>query len=107
MSRLRTLQPWKDLAHGLLLLPVAITTFSVAVTWVVGAIGGLTFVAWRRTLPADAKVLSDFVELPFGEVWSNLMLGALLAVSAPVVLSACVRLHHALAKALLSDDLDP
>lgn len=104
VSRLRRRQPWKDLAHGLLVLPLAVLTCTVAVTWVTGAVSGLTFVAWHDRLPADATLPSDLVALPFGDTWSNLLLGVLFAVSAPVVLSLCVRLHALVAGALLNPD---
>ncbi len=42
-DRLRDTQAWLDVAHGMLVLPVTVVTWSVAVTWWGGAVGGLTY----------------------------------------------------------------
>ena len=37
---------WADVLHGISILPLAIITWSVVITWWVGALGGLTFWFW-------------------------------------------------------------
>jgi hypothetical protein len=47
LGTLRDPQNWLDVVHGILLLPLATFTWSVAVVWWAGAFIGLTFGFWQ------------------------------------------------------------
>ncbi|MCM1011186.1 MULTISPECIES: sensor domain-containing protein [unclassified Brevibacterium] len=53
---------WLDLLfESLFALPVRIVTFSVAVSWFFGGLGGLTYFWWGRFLPDDGSGLIDLI----------------------------------------------
>ena len=108
-GRLRPLtrpQSWRDLLHVLVAFPVSIVTFSIAVTWVVGGLGGITFWLWSRALPDDSQGLMALLGYPgrFAEVALNTVAGVLLLLTAPAVLRGLVALHATIATALLVDE---
>ncbi|MEE1619239.1 sensor histidine kinase [Brachybacterium sp. J153] len=77
---------WLDLAfEALIALPVRAATAGAAVAWAGAALGGLTFWAWGRALPA--------APLPLGGQWAvALALGIVLALSFPAVVHQLARL---------------
>jgi signal transduction histidine kinase len=106
LRRLTHAQSWRDLLHVLINFILSTITFSVALTWVIGGLGGVTYWFWSRWLPQPNEGLpallgytSRFVDLTF-----NTVLGALLLITAPFVLRGLVRLHAAVAYALLVDE---
>lgn len=94
---------WRELAHGLLVLPLAVVTFSVALIWTVGAAAGLTSWLWWGWRPPTSMTLSELIGLPLAGAWPEVLLGLLLAATAVPVLRICVLLHSGLATALLGD----
>ena len=53
---------WVDLLfEAVFALPVRILTFTVAVTWFVSGLGGLTYFVWGRFLPPDGSGLVDLI----------------------------------------------
>ncbi len=60
LTPLADLQSWLDVAHAIIMLPVAIITWTVALTWWVTAIAGTTWALWGWTTPSD----SDNTDLP-------------------------------------------
>jgi hypothetical protein len=55
-------QSWLDLVYPILAFPVSVVTWSVAVTWWSGVLGGLTYFGWFRFLP-DSEDSRDLPEL--------------------------------------------
>ena len=106
LRRLTCVQAWRDLLHVLVSFPVSVLTFSVAVSWVAGGLGGVTYWYWSRFLPGGDQGLPDLLGYPgrLADVSVNTVVGVLLLVSTPAVLRALVRLHVALARALVVDE---
>jgi signal transduction histidine kinase len=106
LGRLAHPQSWRDLLHVLVSFPVSIFSFSVAVSWVFGGLGGVTYWFWSRFLPADNIGLPALLGFPgrLVDVGFTTVAGVLLLVSTPVVLRALVRLHGAIAFALVVDE---
>lgn len=92
---------WRELAHGLVVLPLAVATFSMTVTWTVGAIGGLTSWLWSGWLPATSVTLSEFIGLPRAAMWPDVLLGLVFALTTLPVLRMCVLVHARVARVLL------
>ena len=106
LRRLGHLQSWRDLLHVLVNFVLATFTFSVAVSWVAGGLGGLTYWFWSRWLPEDNRGLPDLLGFPgrFADITFNTVLAMILLLSTPVVLRGLVQLHWAVARALLVDE---
>src|SRR4029453_14204043 len=103
LRRLTHAQSWRDLLHVLINFILSIISFSLAVTWVVGGLGGVTFWFWGRGLPQPNEGLPALLGYPgrFAELTFNTVLGILLLATTPFVLRGLVRLHAAVAYALL------
>jgi signal transduction histidine kinase len=124
----RLLQPlrwghyWSYLAHQMLVGPIIATvTFSLAVTWWAGALGGLTYGVWQGFLPTPEPQadwpgwLAANVQLMSG--WSSRMVaiavftvaGVIFASTLPWVINAITAVQHGLARLMLgrwpSDEL--
>jgi signal transduction histidine kinase len=106
LRRLKDPQSWRDLAHVLVAFVVSTFSFSVAISWVAGGLGGLTYWFWQRFLPSGDRGLAALLGFPgtWPEIVLNSVLGALLVVTLPVVLHGLVQLHALLARALLVDE---
>jgi signal transduction histidine kinase len=106
LRRLASAQSWRDLLHVLVNFILSTITFSLALTWVVGGLGGVTYWFWSQWLPQSSEGLPALLGYPgrFAEITFNSVLGALLLITAPFVLRGLVRLHGALAYALLVDE---
>lgn len=104
--RLAHTQSWRDLLHVLVAFPLATASFSVAVSWVAGGLGGITYWFWSRYLPADNQGLPYLLGFPghLADVTVNTVLGFILLATTPLVLRGLVRLHAAVAYALLVDE---
>ncbi|RJK94348.1 sensor histidine kinase [Vallicoccus soli] len=100
---LREGQLWRDLLHGLVSSPLATVTWSVLVTWWAGALGGLTYPLWVWAVPQDGETLFELLGLPTAlEQVAYVLLGALFAVSLPVVSRGLATAHAALGRTLLT-----
>lgn len=98
---------WTDLLfESVFALPVRIVTFSVAVSWFVGALGGLSYFYWGRFLPDDGSGLLNLivagwnrapvVDLGFSaEATFQFASGLILLVTFPFVLHAMACLEIA------------
>jgi signal transduction histidine kinase len=106
LRRLAHVQSWRDLLHVLVSFPVSIFSFSVAVSWVAGGLGGVTYWFWSRFLPDDNSGLPELLGYPgrFVDVTFNTVAGVLLLLTVPFVIRALVRLHAAIAVALVVDE---
>lgn len=106
LRRLRDPQSWRDLLYTLVGFVLSTFSFSVAVSWVFGGIGGVLYWFWSRYLPDDNQGLPYLLGFPgrFADVFFNSALGLILILSAPAVLQGLVRLHAAVARGLLVDE---
>ncbi len=106
LRRLKDPQSWRDLLHVLIAFVVSTFSFSVAISWVAGGLGGLTYWFWSRFLPGDNTGLAALLGFPgsLPEIMLNSVLGAILLVTTPVVLHGLVQLHGVIGRALLVDD---
>ena len=106
LSRLRDPQSWRDLIYTVVGFVLSTFTFSVAVSWVFGGLGGVLYWFWSRYLPEDNQGLPYLLGFPgrFADVFFNSALGLILILSTPAVLQGLVRLHAAVARGLLVDE---
>ena len=107
LRRLTYVQSWRDLLHVLVNFILSTVTFSLAVAWTAGGLGGVTYWFWSQWLPQPPdQGLAALLGYPgrFAEITLNTVLGALLLITAPFVLRGLVRLHGAVAYALLVDE---
>src|SRR5512133_3241403 len=61
LRRLAYPQSWRDLLHVLIHFILSVITFSLAMTWVFGGLGGVTYWFWSRWLPKNDRGLSDLL----------------------------------------------
>jgi signal transduction histidine kinase len=106
LRRLTHAQSWRDLLHVLINFILSTITFSLAVTWVFGGLGGVTYWFWSQWLPQPTQGVPFLLGYPsrFADLTFNMVLGAILLITAPFVLRGLVRLHGAVAYALLVDE---
>lgn len=106
LGRLKDPQSWRDLIYVLVAFVLNTFSFSVAVSWVAGGLGGLLYWFWGRFLPDDGQGLAYLLGFPghFPESVLNAVLGIALIVTTPAVLHGLVRLHAAVARGLLVDE---
>ncbi|MFC0556153.1 sensor histidine kinase [Planotetraspora thailandica] len=100
-------QPWLDVLHALVIFPVAILTFCVAVTWWSLTLTGLTYplYGWVLSNIPDNHGLPELLGFGRGYFVDSLFYGALGVVAAitlyPVV-RGCALLQASLGRALLT-----
>lgn len=105
---------WLELLHGALVaLPVRTVIFTVAVSWVAAALGGLTWFLWGHFLPQDDyQGLAWLVHVAGVDIAASRYLlesvlmfasGVVLLVTAPLVIRSCATVDASLARALLGD----
>lgn len=106
LRRLRDPQSWRDLLYVLVAFVLNTFSFSVAVSWVFGGVGGILYWFWGSFLPDDNQGLAYLLGFPghFGESIINAVLGVVLILTTPAVLHGLVRLHGAVARGLLVDE---
>lgn len=106
LRRLRDPQSWRDLLYVPIAFALSTFSFSVAVSWVAGGLGGVLYWFWSRYLPEDSQGLAYLLGFPsrFAESVLNLALGLVLLLTTPMVLQGLVRLHAAVARGLLVDE---
>jgi signal transduction histidine kinase len=106
LRRLGHAQSWRDLLHVLVSFILSTITFSIAVSWVAGAFGGLSYWYWSRFLHPQNTGLPALVGFPghFADLMFNTIVGGVLLLTTPIVLHGLVRLHAAAAYALIVDE---
>ncbi|MEZ5096054.1 MAG: sensor domain-containing protein [Nocardioides sp.] len=105
LDQLRDGQAWLDALHGMLVFALATVTWSIAVTWIAGAGGGLTYWLWSRALPTDADdwTLTDALDLPWPEWFTQLLIGAVFLVTLLPVLRGCTWAQTTFSSSLLGN----
>ena len=106
LRRLRDPQSWRDLLHVLIGFVVSTFSFSVAVSWVAGGLGGMTYWFWGRYLPDNNHGPAGLLGFPgySSEVVFEFVVGGILLLTAPALLHGLIRLHGAIARGLLVDE---
>jgi signal transduction histidine kinase len=107
LRRLAFAQSWRDLLHVLINFILSTITFSLALAWVFGGLGGVTYWFWSQWLPQESvSGLAALLGYPgrVADVALNSVLGAVLLITTPLMLRGLVRLHGAVAYALLVDE---
>ena len=109
VGRLADAQSWRDLLHAIVGFPVRLVTFILAVTWVIGGIGGLLSYTWMWSLPVDDDGGGLYWLLTgtynaFFEQTLNTVIGAVMLITAPLVLSLLTGVRAGLATALLTNE---
>ncbi|WP_225728301.1 MULTISPECIES: sensor histidine kinase [unclassified Nocardia] len=101
-------QRWRDVLHGILVMPLAVFTWSVTVIWTTGAIVGLTYPLYGWVVPRypDSQTLPDMIGLHgfFWDALMNVVLGTFFLVTGPRVLRALAFLHTSFARKLLTNE---
>ncbi|WP_449066252.1 sensor histidine kinase [Planomonospora algeriensis] len=100
-------QSWLDLLHAIVNFPVAVVTFSVAVTWWAGTVLGLTapIYGWIIASIPDNHGLAEllgFGDSALAEVILNTAIGAVFAITLPVVLRGAALVQAGLGRAMLT-----
>lgn len=104
-------QSWLDLLHGVLIFPIAVAAFSVAVAWWFTAIAGLLYPLYGwilyRALSSDPEnhTLPELLGLGDSltvEVVFNTTLGVVAAITLPVVLRGAALIRAGVGRALLT-----
>ena len=78
LRRLAYPQAWRDLLHVLVNFILSIITFSLALTWVFGGLGGVTYWFWSQWLPQPNEGLPALLGYPgrFADITFNSVAGA-------------------------------
>ncbi|WP_419998730.1 sensor domain-containing protein [Streptomyces boninensis] len=101
-------QAWRDLAHMVVAFPLRVLTFSLALTWTVGAVGELLYVTWSWALPRD-RGEEGLLDLAFGissraaDIGFNTGIGVVLLLTAVPVMRGLTALQAGAARALLAN----
>jgi signal transduction histidine kinase len=107
LTPLADAQSWLDLLHGMFRFIPSTFAFAFAVTWWIGAVGGLTFVLWDWSIPrgTDNTDLPELIGL--GDAWSTRVIfytaaGVFFALTLYPVVRAVALLEAMFARGLLS-----
>ena len=100
-------QFWLDAAHAVLQFPVAVTTFSVVVSWWSVAIAGTLTIAWDWSIPRgpDNRSLAQLIGLgdsTFARIGLQTGLGLLCLITLPFVVRGCAWISAAFSRLLLT-----
>lgn len=100
-------QGWLDVAHALLLFPIAVFTFCVAVSWWAVAIGGTLTVAWDWSIPRgpDNQSLAQLIGLgdsAFARIAFQTAIGLVCLVTLPAVMRLCALAQAGFSRILLT-----
>ncbi len=108
LGYLKDPQLWKDWGFQLVSFPIRLCTWSIAVSWMAGAAGGLTYLLWEWALPADKDRHGlSFVlggDGRFADIALTTALGLFAALTLPYVLRALTATESAVAWAMLTNE---
>ena len=106
-SMIRDPQHWRDVLHAVVALPVKIFTWTIAITWVSGAAGGLGRILYDWALPDYPQnvELLDLLGIHSRALTIVVYtaLGLLLLISMPYVLRWAASLNASVARGLLTN----
>lgn len=105
LSPLTDAQRWKDLLHAVFSFPVRVLAFSVTISWIAAALGGLTQWYWDRFLPGTNTDLWDLLGINARyHLLLQLALGLFFLVTLPVVVRGMALVQRVLAVGLLTNE---
>ena len=101
------IQFWLDAAHAVLHFPIAVTTFSVVLSWWSIAIAGTLTIAWDWSIPRgpDNKSLAQLIGLgdsTFARIGLQTALGVLCLITLPFMVRGCAWISAAFSRLLLT-----
>ncbi|MBU3065889.1 sensor domain-containing protein [Nocardia sp. NEAU-G5] len=101
-------QYWRDLAHGVLVAPLSVFTWSVAVIWTTAAVAGTLYPIYGWTVPRypDSQGLADLMgwHTLLANSIVNLAVGLVFLGTGPAVLRGLTAVHTGFARMLLTDE---
>ncbi|MDJ1137492.1 sensor domain-containing protein [Streptomyces iconiensis] len=106
-SALRDPQAWRDLLHAVVGFPVRIAAFAVALVWMAGGLGGLTYGLWSWSVPRDGH--DGLIDVAFGvsgtgpDIALNTAFGVVLLATTVPVVRGLTAMRVGLARVLLRD----
>ncbi len=108
LSLLRDPQYWLDLLHGIVVMPLALLTWTVALVWWVGGLAGITSWLWVDLLPRGSIATwpprpSDWYDT-YVQASVNTAIGLGLLLTLPWVTHICTLVQAALGRLLLENE---
>lgn len=98
-------QRWKDLIHTVVAYPVRVLAFSVTISWIAAALGGLTQWYWDRYLPESSNGIWDVLNIdPRWHPWIQVGIGVFFLLTLAPVTRGLALLQRALAVGLLTNE---
>ena len=105
LDPLRDGQRWKDLIHAVVSFPVRVLAFSVTISWIAAALGGMTQWIWDRYLPKTDGELWDILGIAPGyHLWIQFGLGLAFLFTLPPIARGLALLQRSLAVGLLTNE---
>ncbi len=106
-STLSDIQAWLDFLHGFVRFPIAVTGFTIVVTWWACALGGLTYGLWDWALPHnpdnyELPELLGFQDTAQTRIGFYLIVGVLFTITLPYVVRGCALAEAWVARGLLT-----
>jgi len=100
-------QGWLDVAHALLVFPIAVSTFCIAVSWWAVAIGGTLTIAWDWSIPRgpDNQSLAQLIGLgdsAFARIAFQTAVGLVCLVTLPAAMRLCALAQAGFGRILLT-----
>lgn len=100
-------QGWLDVAHALLIFPIAVITFSVVVSWWAVAIGGTLTIAWDWSIPRgpDNRSLAQLIGLgdsAFARIGFQTAVGLVCLLTLPMAVRLCALAQAGFSRLLLT-----
>lgn len=101
-------QRWRDLAFGVLAMPVTVVTWSIAICWVLTAVAGTLYPLYGWALPhrSDTMTLAELIGWHgyAGTVVVNTVIGVVALLTCTRVVRILTALHVGLARTLLTNE---
>lgn len=96
---------WSEMLHAILIFPLRVTVFCVALTWLVTGPGELTAFFWKRYLPNDSQDVWDLIGLEKNShFWLDFGVGVFFILTLPFVLKGSALLLRVLASGMLTNE---
>lgn len=95
---------WREAIHAVLVFPIRIAVFCLALTWLLTGAGELTAFYWKRFLPEDNRDLWDLLGVnPVYHDWIDVGIGLFFIVTLPFVLKGSALLLRVFARSMLTN----
>ena len=108
VDAIRNTRSWLDAMHAVVTFPSAVVTWSLALTWWAGALGGLSYPLWQWTLPdgSDDNNLADLMGISSeaGDIALGVGIGLAFAVTILPVVRGLAGLQSGLSRSVLAPE---